>query len=202
MVAESCDPWRNLRTPLVLAQINSLQIDTVVNRPGIANPLLSRRKKMVMQSALTDWNGEFEKLLSWKDELLNNVEVVEELFASKHEALLAGFFIGERSNSPTEEDEMALIAANVDASVLYQIEELICDFRTRDVAVIPVEHEGTEAVAIGYLGERRKDSETVLGECFIPMLLYLPGEMYSAFEMRVAIAPVSIQRFDRGLGRA
>lgn len=56
-----------------------------------------------MQRAPTDWDGEFEELLSWKDELLDNAEVCEELFASKHEALLAGFFIGERkrANAPT-----------------------------------------------------------------------------------------------------
>jgi hypothetical protein len=50
-----------------------------------------------MQRTLTDWEGEFEELLSREDELLANPEVCEKLFASNHEAFAAGCFIGERS---------------------------------------------------------------------------------------------------------
>jgi hypothetical protein len=50
-----------------------------------------------MRRVMTDWSGEFGELLGWEDELLANPEVCERLFASKHEALEAGCFIGERS---------------------------------------------------------------------------------------------------------
>src|SRR4051794_38730185 len=48
----------------------------------------------MMKRELGDWDGEFDKLIGWKDELLGNPEICEELFASKHEALAAGSFIG------------------------------------------------------------------------------------------------------------
>lgn len=48
-----------------------------------------------------------------------------------------------------KEDESALIAANVAGSMASQIEELIDDFQTREVAVVAVKYQGTEAVAIG-----------------------------------------------------
>jgi hypothetical protein len=88
-----------------------------------------------------------------------------------------------------KEDEMALVAANVDGHALFQIEELIEDFKTREVAVLPIEYEGKETLAIGYLGGRHKGSDPAAGEGFIPILAFLPGEMNSV-EWRVEITPV------------
>jgi len=84
---------------------------------------------------------------------------------------------------------MALVAAQVDPAMLYQVEELIESFQTRDVAVVPIEYEGSATVAIGYLQERTLRSDATTGEAFTPILLYLPAEMNSAFRLRVALAP-------------
>ena len=89
---------------------------------------------------------------------------------------------------------MALVAANVDGFVLYQIEELVDDFQTRNVAVLPIEYEGIETVAIGYLQGRHKHSRPSTGEDFTPILAFLPAEMNSAFDFRVEIKPVMLRR--------
>jgi hypothetical protein len=89
---------------------------------------------------------------------------------------------------------MALVAANVDGHVLFQIEELIDDFQTRDVAVLEIEYAGIETVAIGYLQGPHEHYDTASGEDFMPILAFLPAEMNSAFEFRVEIKPVMLRR--------
>jgi hypothetical protein len=82
------------RTPLVLAVGKAPEIGTPTRWQGIVNPLLKGRS---MEPDLTVWEGDFEELLGYEDKLLADPELCELLFASKHEALSAGFFIAGRA---------------------------------------------------------------------------------------------------------
>jgi hypothetical protein len=45
---------------------------------------------------LDHWDGDPEELIGAEDQLLDDPDLCEELFASEHEALSVGFFLGKR----------------------------------------------------------------------------------------------------------